>query len=293
MRLLGLLLLGLAASGPALAQVPLPAEGTVTRVGDPIEVDLEGAAEAAIGARVLTMRTVDVGGREVGVLTGVYRVIRVEWPVITASADPEASGGLPGADRGDRAALESPGDPSELAIVSDPAEARILWEGHTLGTTGDTLTIAPGDYTFTFEKSDYEPTTFDFSVPVGQIRQESVSLDQSAGGEALLEAARARFGQCEFERARDLASEAITAGLTGALQPDAFALFESMRQAAPVAERARAMGADADAICAAGSALHLFAKGEAAGNEATMDLACRDLREALPDDPFVRQKCPR
>ena len=276
----------------AAAQVQLPAEGTVTLVGEQIEVDLDGAAEAAIGARVLTTRTVDIGGREVGVLTGVYRVIRVTWPTLRESPDPDASGGLPGANRGDRVTLETPGDASELVIVSDPADARISWNGQLLGTTGDTLTLAPGPYTFTFERADYEPTTFDFEVPVGQIRQESVSLDQAAGGDVLFNSAKAKFSTCDFARARDLASEALSAGLSGADQDDAFILFEAMRQIAPVAERARAQRAKEEDVCAAGSALHLFVKAEASGDGVTRNLACDDLRRALPDDPLVRQKCP-
>ena len=284
------LLLSVLATAPE-AQVPLPSEGTVTLVGDQIEVDLEGAAEAALGARLLTMRTVDVGGREVGVLTGVYRVVRVEWPTIRAIPDPDADTGLPGAGRGDRAALETSGDPSELSIVSEPAGARIFWDGHLLGATGDTLTIAPGAYTFTFEKSDFEPTTFEFEVPVGQIRQESVSLDQAAGGGELYQSAQAKFGQCDFARARDLTSEAISSGLSGDLQNEAFVLYEAMRQAAPMAERARAQGASESAVCDAGSALHLYIKGEAAGDRTVIDLACADMKRALPDDPLVRQKC--
>ncbi|OZC03598.1 PEGA domain-containing protein [Rubricoccus marinus] len=282
----------LLAASAAAAQVALPAEGTVTLVGEQIEVDLDGAAEAAIGARLLTTRVVDIGGREVGVLTGVYRVVRVEWPRLRAIPDADASGDLPGADRGDRVALETPGDPSEIIIVSDPADARISWNGHLLGMTGDTLTVAPGPYSFTFERADYEPSTFDFEVPIGQIRQESISLDQAAGGDVLYNSAKAKFAACDFARARDLASEAISAGLSGEEQDEAFILFEAMRQIAPAAERARAQRAKESDVCDAGSALHLFVKAEAAGDGVTRNLACDDLRRALPDDPLVRQKCP-
>ncbi len=282
------LLLGASAS----AQVALPAQGTVTLVGEQIEVDLDGAAEAAIGARVLTTRIVDIGGREVGVLTGVYRVVRVDWPRLRATLDPGARGSFPGAGRGDRVALETPGDASEVVIVSDPADARIFWNGHLIGATGDTLTLAPGPYTFTFERADYEPSTFEFEVPVGQIRQETISLDQASGGDVLFASARAMFSECDFARSRDLASEAISAGLAGEDQDAAFALFEAMRQAAPLAERARAQRADEADVCAAGSAIHLFVKAEASGDGVTRNLACDDLRRALPDDPLVRQKCP-
>lgn len=290
-RTLAGLALALASGVGAVAQVPLPAEGEVVRLGEQIEVDLQGAADASIGARILTLRPVDVGGREVGVLTGVYRVIRVAWPSVRAVPDAVASAGLPGAARGDRAVVETEGEPSELAIVSDPAEARILWDGHLLGMTGDTLTIAPGAYSFMFEKAGYEPMAYDFDVPVGEIRQETVSLSPTVGGDALYQSALARFGQCDFAAARDLASEAISAGLSGDAQTRAFALYEAMRQATPMAERARLQGAPEASVCDAGSALHLFVKGQASGDAETQRLACEDLRRALPDDPLVRSTC--
>ncbi|MEL6616521.1 MAG: PEGA domain-containing protein [Bacteroidota bacterium] len=290
-RILSILALALA-SGVAVAQVPLPSEGEVIRVGEQIEVDLEGATEAAIGSRILTMRAVDVGGRQVGVLTGVYRVIRVEWPNVRAVLDPERADGLPGASRGDRATVESDGDPSELAIASQPEGARILWDGHLLGMTGDTLVVAPGDYTFAFEKSDYEPAEYPFDVPIGQIRGETVSLDQAAGGDLLYESAKAKFGQCDFEATRTLTSEAIQNGLSGEALSDAFAMMRAMELAAPMAARARAQGAPEASVCDAGSAFHLWAKGERADDPEMQSLACADLRRALPDDPLVRQTCP-
>lgn len=287
-----LLVLACAAVAPiASAQVPLPTEGTVTVVGDVIEVDLEGAAEAPIGSRLLTMRTVAVGGREVGLLTGVYRVVRDDWPIVRAIPDPDAEPGLPGANRGDRASLDSEGDASELVITSEPADARLLWDGQFLASTGDTLTIAPGTYSFSVEKSGFEPTAFEVEVPVGRIRSESVALGQTAGGSEILNSARAQFAACDFARARDLASEAISVGLSGDDQTDAFALFEAMRRFAPAADRARRMGADATAVCDAGSAMHLFVKSQAAQDETGMRLACEDMRDALPDDPLVRQTC--
>lgn len=290
MRLLGLVLLAPMAGAPC-AQVALPTQGTVTQVGAVIEVDLEGAAEAPIGSRLLTMRTVDIGGREVGVLTGVYRVIRDEWPVVRAVPDTDAEADLPGASRGDRASLDSDGEASELVITSEPADARLLWDGELLGTTGDTLTIAPGTYAFSVEKSGFEPTSFEVDVPEGRIRTESVALGRTAGGSELLASAKAQFAACDFTRARDLSSEAISAGLSGSDQADAFALYEAMRRFAPAADRARRMGADESAVCDAGSAIHLFVKGEAAADETTMRLACEDMRRALPDDPLVRQTC--
>ncbi|MEM1054213.1 MAG: PEGA domain-containing protein [Bacteroidota bacterium] len=281
-----------ASASVAHAQTPLPSQGTVTAVGEVIEVDLEGAAEAPIGARVLTMRTVDVGRREVGVLTGVYRIIRDEWPIVRAIPDPDAEADLPGASRGDRASLAEQGEASELVILSDPEEALLLWDGQPLGTTGDTLTIAPGRYAFSVEKSGFEPQAFEVEVPVGRIRSESISLGQTAGGAELFTRAQARFAACEFSRARDLASEAISAGLQGEQQSEAFALFEAMRRFAPAADRARRMGADTDQICDAGSAMHLFVKGQSTNDDTTKQLACEDMRRALPDDPLVRQTCP-
>lgn len=279
------------ASGAAAAQIPLPTEGEVIRVGEQIEVDLEGAAEAAIGSRILTMRPVDIGGRQVGVLTGVYRVIRIEWPNIRAVVDPERAVGLPGASRGDRAALESDGDPSELSITSEPEGARILWDGHLLGMTGDTLTVAPGAYTFAFEKADYEPAEYPFDVPVGQIRRESIVLDQGAGGDLLFESAKAKFGQCDFAAALALTTEAVQNGVGGDVLAEAFTMIKAMELAAPMAARARAQGAPEASVCDAGSAFHLWAKGERANDSETQDLACADLRRALPDDPLVRQTC--
>ena len=277
----------------AHAQVALPTQGVVTLVGETIEVDLEGAAEAPIGERLLTFRTVDIGGREVGVLTGVYRVVRDEWPVVRAIVDPDADVSLPGASRDDRVSLSGEQEASELVIQSDPEDARMTWDGHLLGATGDTLTIAPGTYGFTLEKSGFEPTSFDVEVPVGRITSESVALGKSAGGTELYDSAKAQFTACKFGRARDLVSEAIQAGLPGEDQNDAFAMFEAMRRVAPVADRARQQGAEERAICDAGSAMLLYVKAQATGDQTTMSLACTDMRRALPDDPLVRQTCPR
>ena len=280
-------------TGAVSAQVPLPTEGVVTVVGEIIEVDLEGAAEAPIGERLYTFRTVDIGGREVGVLTGVYRVIRDDWPVIRAIQDPDASVDLPGASRDDRVSLSGDQDASELVIQSDPEGARMTWDEHLLGMTGDTLTIAPGTYGFSLEKSGFEPTSFEVDVPVGRITSESVSLGQTAGGSELYTAAQAQFTACQFDRARDLVSEAISAGLPGEEIDNAFAMFEAMRRVAPVAARARQQGAEERAICDAGSAMLLFVKSQSSGDETAMGLACNDMRRALPDDPLVRQTCPQ
>ena len=287
------LVFSLLLTGTASAQVPLPTQGVVTVVGDIIEVDLVGAAEAPIGERLYTFKAVDIGGREIGVLTGVYRVIRDDWPVIRAIVDPDADADLPGASREDRVSLSAEADASELVIQSDPGDARMTWDGHLLGATGDTLTIAPGTYAFSLEKSGFEATSFDVEVPVGRITSESVALGQSAGGSELYTSAKAQFSACQFDRARDLVSEAISAGLPGEDQNDAFAMFEAMRRIAPVAARAAQAGARQDKICDAGSAMLLFVKAQSTGDQTTMDLACTDMRRALPEDPLVRQTCPR
>lgn len=160
---------------PTSAAQRLTYEGRVVATGLPVEVLLDAPQDVPRGTVAYSFASKEVGEREVGVLTGAFRVLRAEEqrlylvPVEPGSASVGVKEGT-SVRVEDRVQIAFSGPPGFVSLSSEPTGARVVWRGEELGETPLVeLRLAPGPYTFTFVAPGYRPFTLPVDAPAGHL----------------------------------------------------------------------------------------------------------------------------
>lgn len=277
----------LVTAAPTFPQSPISRyDGSVAVTGDRITVTLAPNGEAAIGAHVHTFRRVDIGQREVGVLTGVYLIVGTgAGGLAYAVRDPARNETLPGASLQDVVQITSSGI-GELLLLTDPPGARILWNGALIGTTPDTLVLAAGDYALRLEHPGRVPTTYPFVVQRGRIAYEHIRLDEPMPCQGFVDTAEAYFERQDYDQVRANLMVVQRGGCRPSSSSPVIigAWLESLPHIVSVQSRlASTVSAPEVAF-----ALRRYYEALRTGNTEAMATQRRLLCRMAPTDPFIR-----
>ena len=266
------------------AEATFPLDGEVVSSAPVLRVDLCRATRPALGALVRTYRVLGVGARSAGRLTGVYRIVRVDWP--SAEAEAVAVAALPGASGGDGVVIDDVDDSRlRLEVGPDSAAATVLWRGRPLGTAPLDLTLAPGVYDFEVRPSrgsGLDASTLRIDLRTPQVTSTQITLSPRLPCIAAYRSAEsAFFSRRAFSEARDAATDALARQSDGTCEVGELRLLhQAATMTAELAERREGLAPDA------GSYVHLALKEIAAGRAAAARGAIDALRGLIPNDPL-------
>ena len=290
MRRLLLFLMVAVTTSPAVAQ-RLEYDGKIIATGPVVEVQLGDYLDVPRGTVVHSFIPKEVDRREVGILSGVFRVLRTDGSLLHIV--PAASAGDPqNVQVGQPVQIAFTGPPGSVAISSEPSAASLVWRGEVLGTTPLLdLRLAPGSYTCSLVAPGYRTYTLTIDVLAGQVVDLVYKLKPFPAARSYYEEAWRLYFAHAFDDAQ------ATLDSTDMFVDDG-SLTEEIRQNLPVLRDlvhesqglvARNAEVPEETIQRVFLAYRLYRRNVNGGDPKAVEEGVNRLYALLPSDPLVRR----
>lgn len=262
--------------------------GQVTQGGDRIQAELCRGTRRPVGALLYTYDARGIGGRTVGVLNGVYRIVEDDWPdVVAVRVSTDAFASLHGARLGNVLTVGSD-ESSGVQVTSRPDSASVTWQGNLLGYTPLDTELAPGVYTLRIAKRGHEPQEFEVNLTRPILYSTEVVLAQVASAYTVFNS-----GRVAYFRDGDYAHAAEQWSLASIRKGDGSLLEKQLRDLPVYLEAASLMrdlaqrlpsGVNAADVA---SLLHGVIRDDDAGNRDGAQVQLDKLLVLVPNDPAL------